>query len=189
MKCFEKFPIIKTERLTLRQIKAKDLRDLNDMINDFEMKKYWGYYDPETGTNYLEFEDESKSYVENVLSEYKKRSELRFIIDMKGKAIGEVILYDFLMGRQAEIGYRVNRQYWGQGIAYEASKAVTDYAFNQLGLQRIVLRCFAENTPSKKLAEKLGFTLEGKIRKGLVIKVFTDHYIFGKLRTDKQPLL
>ncbi len=183
--CFVKFPVIESERLLLRQIKPQDINDLNEILNDFDLNKYWGYYDPETGQSYPEFEMDN-GYVENVLNEFKRKSELRFCIVLKdeNKVIGEVILYDFAMGRQAEIGYRVNRNYLSKGIASEAVSMVVSFAFERLGLTRIMLKCFAVNKASRRVAEKAGFTKEGFIRKGLVVRAFIDHYIYGYLAED-----
>ncbi len=182
---FVNFPTIESDRLLLRQIKPTDINDINEMIDDFELAKFWGYYDPETGESYPEFEGD-KSYYENVLAEYKAKTELRFCVVLKSenKVVGEVILYDFAMGRQAEIGYRVNRRFWGKGIAPEAVSLVVGLAFEKLLLRRITLRCFAINEASRRVAEKAGFTQEGFIRKGLVVKVFIDHYIYGFLAED-----
>lgn len=183
--CFVKFPVLESHRLLLRQIKPGDMDDLNEMLNDFETSKYWGYYDPETGKAFPEFSG-GKGYVANVLNAYKKKAELRFCVVLQNtnRVVGEVVLYDFAMGRQAEIGYRINRNFLGKGIATEAVSMVVGFAFEELGLHRIMLRAFTVNDASRRVAEKVGFTKEGLIRKGLVVKVFTDHYIYGYLAED-----
>ncbi len=187
--CFVNFPVLETKRLILRQMTEADEADINELSADFDMRKYWGYYDEETGSDYPEFEDEDgvrKSYFEHILAEYKVKSELRFVIFLKSeqKVIGEVILYDLAMKRQGELGYRVNKNYWGKGIAKEAVGAVVKLAFEVMGLKRLSLRCFKVNTASQKVAEGLGFTREGLIRQGLVIKTFTDYYIYGYLAEE-----
>jgi len=187
---FINFPTLETKRLILRQIRENDEPFLKEMSEDFETKKYFGYYDPETGITHLEFEGEDaeiRTYAENVNYWYKEKAEIRFIIEHQEarEVIGEVYMFDFVYERMAEIGYRVNRRFWGQGIATEAVKAVTDFAFDEMGLKRLHLKCFTINPASSKIAEKVGFKQEGLIRQGLALKVFTDYYIYGMIEGDR----
>ena len=187
---FTIFPVLETERLILRQIREEDEPAIKEMLEDFETQKYFGYYDPVTGITHPEFEGKdakNRTYAENVNFWYKEKAEMRFIIEGKKckSVIGEVYMFDFVAERMAEIGYRVNRRFWGQGIATEAVKAVTDFAFDIMGLKRLHLKCFTINPASSRIAEKAGFKREGKIRQGLALKVFTDYYVYGMIEEDR----
>jgi len=59
-----------------------------------------------------------------------------------------------------EIGYHVGGKYIGQGYATEAVKAFLPFILEQLGIDEIVGICHAKNTPSYKVMEKCGFSLE-----------------------------
>jgi ribosomal-protein-alanine N-acetyltransferase len=63
--------------------------------------------------------------------------------------------------RSSEVGYMLVKEAWGKGYALEATSALIDYAFNVLGRHRLEALIYAENTPSRKLVERLGFRLEG----------------------------
>lgn len=63
-----------------------------------------------------------------------------------------------------EIGYTLHPDYWGRGYVPEAARALIDLAFKDLGLHKIELTCFGYNLQSQRVAEKLGFTLEARIR-------------------------
>ncbi|HEU3291108.1 GNAT family protein [Streptococcus pneumoniae] len=63
-----------------------------------------------------------------------------------------------------EIGYTLHSDYWGRGYVPEAARALIDLAFKDLGLHKIELTCFGYNLQSQRVAEKLGFTLEARIR-------------------------
>ena len=63
-----------------------------------------------------------------------------------------------------EIGYTLHPDYWGRGYVPEAARALIDLAFTELNLHKIELSCFGYNLQSQRVAEKLGFTLEARIR-------------------------
>ena len=63
-----------------------------------------------------------------------------------------------------EIGYTLHPDYWGRGYVPEAARALIDLAFTELNLHKIELSCFGYNVQSQRVAEKLGFTLEARIR-------------------------
>ena len=64
---------------------------------------------------------------------------------------------------EVEIGYRLRRSAWGQGFAMEAARAVRDYAFTSLGMQRLIALIDPANTASIRVAEKLGMLYERDI--------------------------
>ena len=61
---------------------------------------------------------------------------------------------------EIEIGYRLRRGYWGQGLATEAARAVRDYSFGILILLRLVSLINPHNTASTRVAEKTGLRYE-----------------------------
>lgn len=63
-----------------------------------------------------------------------------------------------------EVGYFLLQDKTGQGYATEAARALVEAAFNQLGALRVDLQCAADNRASQRVAERLGFTLEGRQR-------------------------
>ena len=63
-----------------------------------------------------------------------------------------------------EIWLYLAPRYWGRGYVPEAARALIDLAFKELGLHKIELVCFGYNIQSQRVAEKLGFTLEARIR-------------------------
>jgi len=63
-----------------------------------------------------------------------------------------------------EIGYTLHPDYWGRSYVPEAACALINLAFKELGLHKIELSCFGYNLQSQRVAEKLGFILEARIR-------------------------
>lgn len=195
--CFEKLPKLETSRLILRQItdSTSDGRDCLEFINDYSVYRYWGLYDEKKDTNGRRRPKKKikLDYPYNTtIKEYKAGRELTWLMELKDtkKVIGEIVLYDFRLNKQADIGYRVNKDYWGQGFAPEAGQAMVKVAFEALELTRLQLRCFTDNNGSVRVAQKLGFLQEGFIKQGAILNVITDYYIFGLLQDDykKHPL-
>jgi ribosomal-protein-serine acetyltransferase len=66
--------------------------------------------------------------------------------------------------RSAEVGYWLDAGFVGRGLVTKAVTALLDHAFGQLGLDRVGLRTVIDNTRSRSVAERLGFTQEGVLR-------------------------
>jgi RimJ/RimL family protein N-acetyltransferase len=65
-------------------------------------------------------------------------------------------------GQQIEIGWRLNSLSWGKGYATEAAKPIVEHAFVALRLPRIIADIDPGNTPSMRVAEKIGLTYVGE---------------------------
>ncbi len=64
---------------------------------------------------------------------------------------------------EVEIGYRLHPDYWNRGLITEAARAVRDHAFADLKLPRVISLIHPENSPSRRVAEKNGMTVEKEI--------------------------
>jgi RimJ/RimL family protein N-acetyltransferase len=104
-----------------------------------------------------------------------------------GEHIGNVKL-DFYdqKANLAELGILIgNKNYWGKGIAYEACKLVIHYGFNEMNLRKIYLAVYESNPAAKKVYEKLGFVIEGTLRKHVVVKgEMQDKYLMGLFKNE-----
>ncbi|WP_035797028.1 GNAT family N-acetyltransferase [Kitasatospora mediocidica] len=61
-----------------------------------------------------------------------------------------------------EIGWRLGRQFWGQGYASEAAHAVLEFALEDRGLDRVISICRLGNDASENVMRKLGMELESE---------------------------
>jgi ribosomal-protein-serine acetyltransferase len=92
--------------------------------------------------------------------------------------------------RKASIAYYLGAQYQGAGLATTAVRAVIAHSFDRLALNRIELRCAADNLASQKIAKRLGFTWEGMLRQAEQLDgKFVDHFVYGLLREDARPVV
>jgi RimJ/RimL family protein N-acetyltransferase len=94
-----------------------------------------------------------------------------------------------LAGREGEIGYMLAPAARGRGAAADALRLLTDWGFETLGLERLELRMDAENAASVRVAERVGYRLEGILR-SVYFKEGrrTDTAVFSRLRNDRLPV-
>ncbi|MCY7038235.1 GNAT family N-acetyltransferase [Streptococcus sanguinis] len=152
---------LETEQLVLRVRTVADALDIFDYASRPEVSYPAGFPPVKT------LEDEIY-YLEHILPERNQKENLPagYGIVVKGtdKVIGSV---DFPRRHEddvLEIGYILHPDYWGRGYVSEAARALIDLAFKELNLHKIELSCFGYNLQSQRVAEKLGFTLEARIR-------------------------
>jgi RimJ/RimL family protein N-acetyltransferase len=75
-------------------------------------------------------------------------------------AWGQAEVEQDAVGVQAELGWTLHPSYAGRGLATEAVRAVLGICFGPLGLRRVVAECFAANTASWRLMERVGMRRE-----------------------------
>lgn len=113
------------------------------------------------------------------------------IADDTDRAVGHAALYriDTSAG-SAEFGILLgDKSVWGKGIGSQVTRSVIDYGFETLGLRRIYLEVLETNERAKRVYEKLGFRVEGRLRQhqfkdGKPIDVV----VMGLLRDEYRPV-
>ena len=159
-KVFLEFPIIETERFILKEIEEKHSNHFISLFSDEDIMKYSGteVYDPE---KQVEF------YFKKVKLMYKEKKGIRWaIINKESEAfIGDIGLYNIdFYSNNTEIGYTIEKNFWRKGVASECIKAIENFAFETLDINRIIAMIDCNNISSIKLSEKLGFHRDGILR-------------------------
>jgi RimJ/RimL family protein N-acetyltransferase len=104
--------------------------------------------------------------------------------------IGTCCLVDIdWVGRGAELRIRIgDKRAWGKALGGEACALLVEFGFRHLNLERIWLRVFARNARALAMYEKLGFVVEGRLRRAWTIGGVTDDVIvMGLLRDEWKP--
>jgi ribosomal-protein-alanine N-acetyltransferase len=90
--------------------------------------------------------------------------------------------------RSAALGYCLDAAAWGQGYATEAARALLEWAFDTLDLNRVQAETDTRNIASARVLEKLGFVREGTLREDCVVNGdVSDSWVFGLLRREWRP--
>ena len=128
---------------------------------------------------------DARYWVAKNLEEYKKKEPamIGFAIDIDGEIVGSVGIHKIAKSHQAEIGYWLAEQHWGNGIMTEAVKLITKFSFNELKLKRVYAYAFSFNKASQKVLAKAGFKFEGILKKNSKKgDKFIDDYLFAKIK-------
>lgn len=152
--------ILETERLVLRHLVPSDLDSLFALYRDPDVRRYI----PEGTLTY----EETKEELEWFLNGHPSHPELGLWATVhKGsnEFIGRCGLLPWTLRdrHEVEVSYLLAKQYWGQGLATEAARAIVEYAFGRLGLSRLICMIDPENHASIKVASKIGMSLEAEM--------------------------
>ncbi|MGI9050336.1 MAG: GNAT family N-acetyltransferase [Rubrobacteraceae bacterium] len=179
---FGDLPEIETERLLLRKMMADDAGDVFDYASDPQVARYV-IWDTHRSIR------DSESFLELVVEGYRngELGNWGMVDKESGKLIG-TCGYDSSWSpvhARAEIGYALSRQHWGRGLMPEAVTALLKFGFGRMKLNRIVARCFSQNTASEKVMRKVGMTYEGTLREYLYLKGdYQDLKVYSILRSE-----
>lgn len=101
---------------------------------------------------------------------------------------GLVCWYIHRQNRNAELGYWLGADSVGRGLATRAAGLGVRHLFEVEKLNRVEMLCGVENRASRRVAERLGFQLEGVRREShWITDRFADHAVYGLLRREWRP--
>lgn len=126
------------------------------------------------------------------LVEYEQQhingSAAHFIGLVKGQVVAHCFLTNIIYGplQGCYMGYGVAKEHEGTGVASAVCLTAMNYAFNKLGLNRIMANYMPSNIRSARLLKKLGFRKEGLAKKYLKINgTWQDHVLTSKLNPER----
>jgi ribosomal-protein-serine acetyltransferase len=132
--------------------------------------------------------DNFKNYILKCKKESEQGSDFGYVVIHNNVVAGRIGIHNIdQLNKIASIGYWLAKDFAGKGIITKSCKAIIDYAFNVLDLNRIEIKCGTGNFKSKAVPERLGFKQEGIVRQGeFVNNNFIDLFIFSMLKTEWQ---
>lgn len=171
--------VLTTERLKLRWLGKRDAPAQFAIHSDPEAMRFIN----EAWTDMKQADDA----IARALAMYRDGSGLVFGMELRetGELIGNANLHRFFdMNRRCEVGYIVAREHQGRGYATEALKAVIEYGFRELDLNRFEADINPNNIASARLLERLGFRKEGLMPQRWIIRGKKEDSAFYGLLKD-----
>jgi ribosomal-protein-alanine N-acetyltransferase len=90
--------------------------------------------------------------------------------------------------RSASLGYCLTEAAWGHGYATEGARALLQWAFDTLDLNRVQADADTRNVASARVLEKLGFVLEGTLREDCIVNgEVSDSWVYGLIKREWRP--
>jgi len=181
-------PTLQTKRLVLRPLLAHDAPALSRLAGRREIA------DTTISIPHPYSEEQARQWIANAMDLFGRGKSAVFAMELKqgGDLAGTIGLRDIdLEHSQAELGFWVAVECWGQGYATEAAQAVLGFGFEQLGLNRIYAHHMVRNPASGHVLARIGMKREGLLRQRVrKWGVFEDVVLMALLRQDcaREPL-
>lgn len=181
----EKLPTIEAQRVTLRHLEESDTDSLFEIFSDPEALRYWS-------SPPFKERVEAEKLLAEIHDNFRQKELFQWGIARRSddQIIGTSTLFRFDdQSRRAEIGYILNRRFWGNGFIGEALTALIGFAFEKMNLHRIEADIDPRNSASVNVVERLGFQKEGLLRERWIVgDEIQDTLFYGLLESDwKKP--
>lgn len=171
--------IIDLPRIRLRRPKLSDAEAIFEYGSDPEVGRYSDWLIQTTIEPVIELLHERRIRWESGTEFYWAITLLE-----EDRAIGGISCR--MDGHAVEFGYLINRRYWGNGFATDASQAVIEWLFSMPSISRVWATCDTENLASARVLEKVGLEREGILRRWAVRPNISseprDAFIYSKVR-------
>ena len=140
--------------ITIRKFTLDDVASTFAYSSDFENTHYMLMVPNKTI-------EETREFLVKCIAEYEKENPeyVSFAVVLDNQHIGEVFAY--LSEKEADIGWLINKRYWGNGYATEAAKLLVEYIKKELHRTDIVAYCDARNIASQKVMKNIGMEFAG----------------------------
>lgn len=177
----DKLPLLEAARVSLRHLEESDIDALFEIFSDEEAMRYWSC---------AAFAEKAQAaeLLRGIHDSFKEKTLFQWGVaqNSDNRIIGTVTLFNIdKENRRAEIGYALNRRFWGQGLINEALKTLINQAFSNWDFNRIEADVDPHNTASIRTLEKLGFQKEGFLRERWFVNgQVQDAFFYGLLKKD-----
>ncbi len=146
-----KQPDLKTERLLLRRFRLGDASEVQQLAGNFNVAKMT------LNVPYPYAPGMAEEWIGSHQENWESRTRVVYaIVKLNSHQLLGTTGLMSIDGLQAELGYWIGEPYWGMGYCTEATEALIQFAFQKLGLRKIVAEHLTSNPASGKVMEKAG---------------------------------
>lgn len=170
------------DELWLRQIEDNDAEVLFEQIeqNRDYLRRYLNWVDQ------MKKIEDARKFIQSCHQRTAALGGITFVIFLQGEIIGSIALYDWMHEIKCiHIGYWISQRHSSKGMITRCAEALLAYAFDELEMEKVQLYFLPENVGSERIADKLGFKIEGYIRKSFMLHgILKDQYLAGLIREE-----
>jgi ribosomal-protein-serine acetyltransferase len=132
--------------------------------------------------------EDSRAFVKSSLQQFANNEGFQTGIWYQGRLAGGIGYHPInWVSRKVEIGYWIGESFQGKGLVTKACRTLITYAFEELGLNKVEIRCATKNIRSCAIPKRLGFTQEGILRDAeWLYDYFVDLVVYGMLAREWQ---
>ena len=157
---FNPFPILETERLRLRRVEPKDVKEVFALRSDKEVMRY-------IAKPLMKTLSDAEAHIKMIEEGIQKHEYINWAITLKGEDTLIGILGFYRMAKEhyrTEVGYMLDGKFHKQGIMQEAIKVVLAYGFNEMKAHSITAVIDPRNTASENILLKNNFVKEAHFK-------------------------
>ncbi|WP_414045053.1 GNAT family N-acetyltransferase [Macrococcus equi] len=170
------------ERIELVQAEYFHAEELYHLIDDNRdhLREYLAFIDLITEPAI------ETAFIKKMLNEFAQGTGRLFLIFVNGELSGALDLHAIdQVHKKAEIGYWLRKDFTGQGITTRSVRTLCDFAFYQLGLNKLTIKVDIDNVASNRVAKKAGFEFVGVDKQEVILyDEFRDMNRYSLLKKD-----
>lgn len=183
LQVFEQFPVLRSTRLLLREIRTEDAPRIYDMRSNGHVNRF-------IARPAMDQEEKAKVLAEKTRQAYDQKQAIGWAgILRKNESIIGTCGYnsiDFL-NRRAEIGGELSVEFWGKNIAIEAVSLILEFGLHTFGLHTIEAKVSPDNRGAIYLMEQLGFRKEAHYRDRILFQDrFLDMAVYTLIKGEEK---
>lgn len=155
----------------LRALTSEDAGSLYALVdsNRKYLRQWLPWVDMQQGPH------DSGQFIERATKDNQAGVALILRIEHQGNIVGVIGFHEFDNdNRQTSMGFWISSSHQGKGVVSSSCARLIEYAFTDLGLNRVVMKIAEGNVPSRRLAERIGLVYEGTCRQS---EWLYDHFV------------
>lgn len=170
------------DKITLKMLDLRDSEHLFELtIRSKDSLREWLPF-----IDFTKTVDDTRQFIQSTMKQFSENNGIQAGIWYEGNLAGVIGFHKIdWSNKSTSIGYWLGSDFVGNGLMTKSVKAFVDHALIDLGLNRVEIRAAVENTKSRAIPERLGFTHEGTIRQSeWLYDHYVDHEVYGMLASD-----
>lgn len=176
------FHMLQGQTIGLKALNTGDAEAIHHFASDEEVSRFIGW-------KLMKTLNETREFIELMLKRESEGTHYYASIVLKStqEVIGTAMIFNLdQVANKAEIGYVLDKGYWGNGYGSECVALMNQFGFESLNLHKLYASVVDANRSSARILEKNGYELEGRLKDHYFIEnTYYDALLYGKIQAKK----